>query len=106
MPTVTVSALLAGASRTVDPAMSAPSACVRIRAMGNSTPLRLADLRAIVSRDLRPGRLPHAGMPADVGERRVEGVDAMRHAGEIGMQRDRHHAPGFGALAIEHVELP
>jgi hypothetical protein len=43
-------------------------------------------------------------MPADVLERRVERADAVRHAADVGMQRDRHHAAGCLALAIEHVE--
>src|SRR4051812_15373509 len=86
--------------------MSAPSACLRIRPIAMSTPLWFADLRAIMSRDFGPGRLPHPRMPADIRKRRVEGVDAMRHAGEIGVQRNRHDAARFGALAIEHIELP
>src|SRR5262245_3312998 len=86
--------------------MSAPSACLRIRPMAISTPLWLVGLRAIMPRDLRAGRLPHARVPADIGERGTKGIDAMRHAGEIGVERDRHNAPAFRALAIEHVELP
>jgi len=49
------------------------------------TPSLLGDLRAIMSRDLRAGRLPHPRMIANVAERGVEGIDAMRHAGQIGM---------------------
>src|SRR5580704_5338600 len=65
-----------------------------------------AGLRAIMACNLRAGRLPHSAMLADVAQRGVEGVDAVRHAGEIGMDRDRHDAARLRALAIEHVELP
>src|SRR2546421_486627 len=46
----------------------------------------------IVPRDLGSGRAPHAFAPQDMLERGVERADAMGHAGEIGMQRDRHDA--------------
>src|SRR4029453_19500067 len=105
MPTVIVSALAGGASATAVPAMSAPSACLRVRPMPISTPLRLVGLRAIMPRDLGAGRLPHARVPADIGERGIEGVDAMRHAGEIGMERDRHDPPVFRPPPIEPAKL-
>src|SRR5712691_5123483 len=117
VPTVTASAARAAGAPTV----TAPRNNDAARAPGDRpirvpmpmtvssispTPLRRPDLREIMSRDLASGRLPHPLVPTDRGERRVEGVDAVRHAGEIGVQRDRHDAPGFGALAVEHVELP
>src|SRR6266849_5363814 len=43
-------------------------------------------------------------MAADVFERGVERADAVRYAADVGMQRDRHDAPGLFAFAIEHVE--
>src|SRR5262249_59522615 len=63
-------------------------------------------MRVIGLRDLRAGRLPHAGVLADVVERGVERADAVRHAGQVGMNGDGHDAARLGALAIEHVELP
>src|SRR5262249_24699423 len=63
-------------------------------------------LRAIVPRDFRAGRLPDLLVPADVFQRGVERADAIGHAGQIGMHRDMHHASGGGALAIERIELP
>src|SRR4029077_3891153 len=66
----------------------------------------LAGLRAVMACNLRAGRLPDAAVLADVAQRCVESVDAVRHAGEIGMDRDRHDAARLRALAIEHVELP
>src|SRR5262249_58093244 len=45
-------------------------------------------------------------MPADIGKRRVEGVDAMGYAGEIRMERNGHDAAGLRSLTVEHVELP
>src|ERR1700722_11598243 len=66
----------------------------------------LAGLRPVMACNLRAGRLPHPAVLADVTQRRVEGVDAVRHPGEIGMDRDRHDAARLRALAIEHVELP
>src|SRR6267378_1027018 len=58
-----------------------------------------------VPRDLGAGRAPHAFAAENVFERRIERADPVRHAGEIGMQRDRHDAARFGAFFVEHVEL-
>ncbi len=85
IPMVTVSALAIGDRAIVAPASSAASVFLRDRATSMFTPSLLGGLRAIVSRDLRAGRLPHPRVMADVTERGVEGIDAMRHAGEIGM---------------------
>src|SRR5947207_13376322 len=60
----------------------------------------------IVPRDLGPGRAPHAFAPQNMLERGVERTDAVGHAGEIGMQRDRHDAARLGALFVENFELP
>src|ERR1700722_17293047 len=107
-PTTTVSA--APATRM---AASAPKrmtvAAIRIarsgRRIARSSGLRLrARLRDEVLGDLGAGRAPHARMAADVVERRVERADAVRHAGDVGMQSDRQHPAGRLALAIEHVE--
>src|SRR6266480_2375684 len=106
IPMVTVSALAIGDRAIVAPASSAANVFLRDRATSMFTPSLLGGLRAIVSRDLRTGRLPHPRVIADVAERGVEGIDAMRYAGEIGMQRNRHDATRLRALAIEHVELP
>src|SRR3977135_3107011 len=101
---MTVSALAGGEAAMAAPASSAATAVLRDRIMIGSS--SLLGLCAIVAGDLGPRRLPHPRMPADIGERGLEGVDAMRHAGEIGVQRNRHDAARFGALAIEHIELP
>ena len=63
-------------------------------------------LRGEVPRDLGAGRLPHALVPADMGERGIEGIDAMGHAGQVRMDGDRHDAARLRAFAVEHVELP
>src|SRR5258707_379047 len=42
-----------------------------------------------MSRDLAAGRLPHPLVPAAMGERRVEAVDAVWHAGQIGARGHR-----------------
>src|SRR5215472_17349455 len=63
-------------------------------------------LRQIMLGNLAPGCPPYAGMAADVFERRVERADAVRHAADVGMQRDRHDPAGRFAFAIEHVEGP
>src|SRR5919197_5671534 len=102
---VTVSAVAAGATAIAVTASSAAIAFLGRRPMPISTPLLLGNLRAIMPRDLGTGRLPNPGVIADVGERRVERIDAVRHAGQIRMQRDRHHAARFRAFAIEEVEL-
>src|SRR5215475_11509506 len=104
MPTVIVSACASG-DRMASSSVAAAVLSDR-RMVMTPTPLFLGDLRAIVSRDLSAGRLPYPRVGADIGERRVEGVDPVWHAGEIGMQRDRHHASRFRPLAIEHIELP
>ena len=65
-----------------------------------------APLRRIVPRDLGAGRLPHARVGADMGERGIECIDAVGHAGQVGMDGDRHHPAGLRAFAVEHVELP
>src|SRR6266581_3474474 len=59
----------------------------------------------IVPRDLGPGRAPHAFAPEDVLERGIERADAVRHAAQVRMQRDRHDAARFGAFFVEDVEL-
>jgi hypothetical protein len=41
-----------------------------------------------------------------MGERGIESVDAMGHAGQIRMDGDRHDAAGLRAFAVEHIELP
>src|SRR5262245_58775971 len=105
-PTVTVSAFAGSTGRVIVPVSSAPAMALDIGRMALSTPLCRRDLRAIMSRDLGPGRLPYVRVLADIAERGVERVDAVRHAGEIRVQRDRHDAPGLRAFAIEHVELP
>ena len=55
--------------------------------------------------DLAPGRQPDAVMRHDMGERLVEGGDALRLAGEVGMERQAHHRAALRALGIELVEL-
>src|SRR5581483_314196 len=59
----------------------------------------------IVANDLFAGREPHFIVRRDVAERRIERVDAVRDADEIGVQADRHDFARALALAIEHVEL-
>src|SRR3954471_12593522 len=82
---MTVSALAGGEAAMAAPASSAANAVLRDRIMIDSS--SLLGLCAIVAGDFKPRRLPHPRMPADIGERGLEGVDAMRHAGEIGVKR-------------------
>src|SRR5579871_412513 len=60
--------------------------------------------REIEFRNLGAGGAPHALMAADVLERSVERPDTMRHAADVGMERNWKHAAGIGALTIEHIE--
>src|SRR5881409_338814 len=55
--------------------------------------------------DLAPGRTPHTLVAQDVGERRVERADSVRHADDERMQADRHNASRLRSLAVEGVEL-
>ena len=100
-----VSACAASGRMSAAPASSEPSApCSQVRMLMPS--LRpLFRLRPEMPRDLGAGGFPDAIVTADIAKRRIESVDPVRHAGKIGMDRDRHHAAGLGALAIEHVEL-
>ena len=107
VPMVTASAALAtGESEDRAPTSSDPFHFQPMIHAHDVLLYELAPLREIMSRNLAAGRLPDTRMVADIAERRRKGVDAVGHAGEIGMQRDRHHASRFRALAIEHVELP
>src|SRR6185503_298544 len=54
--------------------------------------------------DLFASREPHPVVTFDVGERRVERPDTVRHAGHEGMQADRHHTRRFPAFRVQHVE--
>src|SRR6478609_5165457 len=101
---MTVSAFAGGEAAMAAAASSAANALLRDRIMTCSS--SFLDLRTIVAGDLGAGRLPPPRVSADVGERGLEGIDAVRHAGEIGVQRNRHDPSRFRALAIEHVELP
>src|ERR1700690_4191528 len=88
---------------------SAANACLIHRGICMALRLRLRSVvppGGIMPRDLGAGRLPHALVPADMGERGIEGIDAMGHAGQIRMDGDRHDAAGLRAFTVEHVELP
>ena len=59
----------------------------------------------IVPCNFRASRLPDFLVLADVFQRGVERADPVRHADQVRMQRNCHHSAGFGAFAVEHVEL-
>src|SRR2546430_3286912 len=112
VPTVTVSAAPAGAGRNAAPRSAVALWTRDLRVCMLSSPLFCGHIRLYRSlRDVMPcdfaaGGKPHALVPADVVERRIESADAVRHAGQIRMDGNRHHASGFRTLAIKHVELP
>src|SRR6266850_2481213 len=58
-----------------------------------------------VARDLAPGGEPYPVMAGDVGERILEGLQAIRLADEVGMQRDAHHRARVLAFLVQAVEL-
>src|ERR1700730_6227833 len=66
--------------------------------------VRRGGRRQIEFRNLGAGGVPDALMATDVFERSVECPDAVGHAADIGVQRDRKHAAGIGALAVQHIE--
>src|SRR6266849_3885018 len=91
VPTVTVSAAPADAGRNAAPRSDAALRTSDLRVCIMSSPLfcrhiRLyRSLRDVVPCDFAAGRKPHAPVPADIVERRIESADAVRHAGQIGM---------------------
>ena len=55
--------------------------------------------------DLLAGRHPDALLAPDVVVDRLEVLDPVRHAVDVGMHGDRHHPRLLGALEVEPVEL-
>src|ERR1700676_1422849 len=55
--------------------------------------------------DLRAGPEQHAGLLADDLEYFAEIFEAMRHAHDVGMQRERHDARGVGRIGVDLLEL-
>src|SRR5438105_10187679 len=56
-------------------------------------------------KDLLSGPQAHARPLAYVLVQPLEIGDAMRHASDVGMHADRHHARGLLALEIEAIEM-
>src|SRR5437667_7136861 len=89
VPTVTVSAAPAGAGRNAAPRSAAALRTSDLRVCMLCSPLfcghirRYRSLRDVMPCDFAAGRKPHAPVPADVVERRIESADAVRHAGQI-----------------------
>src|SRR5262249_22274224 len=88
-PTGTVSA---AAARAAGASASAPATisrqtndCSSERPTGISHSASGSHLRAEMACNFRASGLPYFLMAGDVGKRGIEGADAMRHAGEIGV---------------------
>src|SRR5690242_9036970 len=72
--------------------------CSRAAILENSSPttansalLLLRHLGAVPVADLACGHQCYAVMADDIIEQRFQIFDPVRHAGDIGMNRDRHH---------------
>src|ERR1700730_19203111 len=79
------------------------------RPRSHSKPSQLSAVRRGGGRQIKlcnlgAGGVPDALMATDVFERSVECPDAVGHTADIGVQRDRKHAAGIGALAVQHLE--
>src|SRR5258708_26442191 len=80
----------------------------RWRSLGSSASARAqssAYLLLVPVKDLLSRPQQHAGPLPDVFVQALEIGDAMRHAGDVGMHADRHHARALLALEVEPVEV-
>src|SRR4051812_15619151 len=86
--------LRAAASASSFPTTATSAALLLLRHLGT---VPVADLACRHQRD--------AVMADDIVEQCLQILDPVRYAGDVGMDRDRHHPRIVGAFLIEAVEL-
>src|SRR5262245_62404108 len=55
--------------------------------------------------DLLASPEQHALLLAQAAQHALEVLDPVRHAGDVGVHRERHHFRAFGALPVNAVEI-
>src|SRR5690242_16955041 len=85
----------------VSPCGGDKACCVAAR----PPPLWLPIVLFIPVEDFAAGREPDLLARGDVLQRLREILGAVRMPDDEGMQADRHHPSGFGAVFVKHVEL-